>query len=68
MAGLGPLRSGLIALPSLCITGASLSGQAMDVLIEFSAREVQNGMIDGNASLPPERRIEFRICIHVGDE
>ena len=31
------------------------------------AIEVQNGMIDRNAGLPQERRIEFRIGIHLGD-
>ena len=31
------------------------------------AIEVQNGMVERNAGLPPERRIEFRIGIHLGD-
>ena len=31
------------------------------------AIEVQNSMIERNAGLPPERRIEFRIGIHLGD-
>ena len=31
------------------------------------AIEVQNGMIERNAGLPTERRIEFRIGIHLGD-
>ncbi len=31
------------------------------------AIEVQNGMIERNAGLPPERRIEFRFGIHLGD-
>ena len=31
------------------------------------AIEMQNGMIERNAGLPPERRIEFRIGIHLGD-
>jgi TolB-like protein/class 3 adenylate cyclase len=31
------------------------------------AIEMQNGMVERNAGLPPERRIEFRIGIHVGD-
>jgi adenylate cyclase len=31
------------------------------------AIEVQNGMIERNAGLPAERRIEFRIGIHLGD-
>ena len=28
---------------------------------------VQNGLIERNAGLPPERRIEFRVGIHLGD-
>jgi adenylate cyclase len=31
------------------------------------AVEVQNGLAERNAGLPPERRIEFRIGIHLGD-
>ena len=31
------------------------------------AIEVQSGMVERNAGLPPERRIEFRIGIHLGD-
>src|SRR5580704_16592012 len=31
------------------------------------AIEVQIGMVERNAGLPPERRIEFRIGIHLGD-
>ena len=31
------------------------------------AIEVQTGMVERNAGLPPDRRIEFRIGIHVGD-
>ena len=45
------------------------------ILIEFRsvvdavrcAIEVQNGLIERNAGLPPERRIEFRVGIHLGD-
>src|SRR6266566_5282788 len=45
------------------------------VLIEFRsvvdavrcAIEVQSGMVERNAGLPPERRIEFRIGVHLGD-
>ena len=29
--------------------------------------EVQNGMVERNAGVPPERRIEFRVGIHLGD-
>ncbi len=31
------------------------------------AIEVQNGMIERNAGVPPDRRIEFRVGIHLGD-
>ena len=31
------------------------------------AIEVQSGMVERNAGLPPDRRIEFRVGIHVGD-
>jgi adenylate cyclase len=31
------------------------------------AIEVQNGMVERNAGLPPERCIEFRVGIHLGD-
>jgi class 3 adenylate cyclase len=31
------------------------------------AIEVQTGMVEHNAGVPPERRIEFRIGIHLGD-
>jgi adenylate cyclase len=31
------------------------------------AIEVQNEMVERNAGLPPERRIEFRVGIHLGD-
>jgi adenylate cyclase len=31
------------------------------------ALEVQTGMVERNAGLPPERRIEFRIGFHLGD-
>jgi adenylate cyclase len=31
------------------------------------AIEMQNGMAERNAGVPPERRIEFRVGVHVGD-
>jgi adenylate cyclase len=31
------------------------------------AIEVQNGMIERNAGVPPEKRIEYRVGIHLGD-
>ena len=45
------------------------------ILIEFAsavdaarcAVEIQQGMAERNAPIPPDKRIEFRIGIHVGD-
>jgi hypothetical protein len=37
------------------------------ILLGPAAVEVQNGMVERNAGLPPERRIEFRVGIHLGD-
>ena len=45
------------------------------MLVEFAsavdavrcAVEVQRGMVERNAGVPPDQRIEFRIGIHVGD-
>jgi adenylate cyclase len=31
------------------------------------AIEVQNGMVERNAGVPPDRRIEFRVGVHLGD-
>jgi adenylate cyclase len=45
------------------------------ILVEFRsvvdavrcAIELQNGMVERNGGLPSERRIEFRVGIHLGD-
>ena len=45
------------------------------ILVEFRsvvdavrcAVEIQNGMVERNFGLPPERRIEFRCGVHLGD-
>ncbi len=45
------------------------------MLVEFAsavetvrcAVDVQRGMIDRNADVPPDKRIEFRVGVHVGD-
>jgi adenylate cyclase len=69
------LRSGLID-PTIALHHGRVVKRTGDgVLIEFRsvvdavrcATEVQNGMVERNAGLPPERRIEFRVGIHVGD-
>jgi class 3 adenylate cyclase len=74
-ARLRALRSGLID-PTIAVHNGRLVKRTGDgVLIEFRsvvdavrcAIEVQNGMVERNAGLPPERRIEFRVGIHLGD-
>ena len=75
LARLRALRSDLID-PTIAIHHGRVVKRTGDgVLIEFRsvvdavrcAIEVQNGMVERNAGLPPERRIEFRVGIHLGD-
>jgi adenylate cyclase len=69
------LRSDLIDPAIAAHHGRVVKRTGDGVLIEFRsvvdavrcAIEVQNGMVERNAGLPPERRIEFRIGIHLGD-
>ena len=61
--------------PSPCITAASSSAPATAAIVEFRsvvdavrcAIEVQNAMVERNAGVPEDRRIVFRIGIHLGD-
>jgi adenylate cyclase len=75
LAQLRALRSDLID-PTIALHHGQVVKRTGDgVLIEFRsvvdavrcAIEVQNGMVERNAGLPPERRIEFRVGIHLGD-
>jgi adenylate cyclase len=75
LARLRALRSDLID-PTIALHRGRIVKRTGDgSLIEFRsvvdavrcAIEVQNGMIERNAGLPPERRIEFRVGIHLGD-
>jgi TolB-like protein len=75
LARLRALRSDLID-PTVAVHHGRVVKRTGDgSLIEFRsvvdavrcAIEVQNGMVERNAGLPPERRIEFRIGIHLGD-
>ena len=69
------LRSDLIDPAIAAHHGRIIKRTGDGSLIEFRsvvdavrcAVEVQNGMVERNAGLPPERRIEFRIGIHLGD-
>ena len=75
LARLRALRSDLID-PTIAVHHGRIVKRTGDgSLIEFRsvvdavrcAIEVQNGMVERNAGVPPERRIEFRIGIHLGD-
>ena len=75
LARLRALRSDLID-PTVAVHNGRVVKRTGDgSLIEFRsvvdavrcAIEVQNGMIERNAGLPPERRIEFRVGVHLGD-
>ena len=75
LARLRGLRSDLIDPAIAAHHGRIVKRTGDGSLIEFRsvvdavrcALEVQNGMIERNAGLPPDRRIEFRIGIHLGD-
>ena len=69
------LRSDLID-PAIAVHHGRIVKRTGDgSLIEFRsvvdavrcAIELQNGLIERNAGVPPERRIEFRIGVHLGD-
>ena len=75
LARLRALRSDLID-PTIAVHNGRVVKRTGDgILIEFRsvvdavrcAIEVQNGMVERNAGLSPERRIEFRVGIHLGD-
>ena len=75
LARLRALRSDLID-PAIAIHHGRVVKRTGDgILIEFRsvvdavrcAIEVQNGMVERNAGVPQDRRIEFRIGIHLGD-
>jgi adenylate cyclase len=75
LARLRALRSDLID-PSIVLHHGRIVKRTGDgSIIEFRsvvdavrcAIEVQSGMVERNAGLPPEKRIEFRVGIHLGD-
>jgi adenylate cyclase len=75
LARLRALRSDLID-PTIAVHNGRVVKRTGDgSLVEFRsvvdavrcAIEMQNGMVERNAGLPPERRIEFRVGIHLGD-
>ena len=69
------LRSDLIDPAIAAHRGRIVKRTGDGILIEFRsvvdalrcAIEVQNGLVERNAGVPAERRIEFRVGIHLGD-
>ena len=69
------LRSDLIDPAIAAHHGRIVKRTGDGAIIEFRsvvdavrcAIEVQTGLIERNAGVPPERRIEYRVGIHVGD-
>ncbi len=75
LARLRTLRSDLID-PCISVHNGRVVKRTGDgVLVEFRSVvdavrcgiEMQNGLVERNAGLPAERRIEFRVGIHLGD-
>src|SRR5689334_11539647 len=75
LARLRALRSDLID-PTIAVHNGRVVKRTGDgALVEFRsvvdavrcAIEVQNAMIERNAGLPDDRRIQYRVGIHVGD-
>ena len=75
LARLRALRSDLID-PTIAVHHGRIVKRTGDgSLIEFRsvvdavrcAIEVQNGLVERNAGVPAERRIEFRVGVHLGD-
>jgi adenylate cyclase len=75
LARLRGLRSDLIDPAIAAHNGRIVKRTGDGSIIEFRsvvdavrcAIEVQNGLIERNTGLPPEKRIEFRVGIHLGD-
>jgi len=75
LARLRGLRSDLIDPAIAAHRGRIVKRTGDGALVEFRsvvdavrcAIEVQNGLVERNAGLPPDRRIDFRIGVHLGD-
>ena len=75
LARLRALRSDLID-PAISVHNGRIVKRTGDgVLVEFRsvvdavrcAIEIQDGLVERNAGLPADRRIEFRVGVHLGD-
>src|SRR5271165_5478993 len=75
LARLRALRSDLIDPTIAVYHGRVVKRTGDGALVEFRsvvdavrcAIEIQNGMAERNAGVPEDRRIEFRIGVHLGD-
>jgi adenylate cyclase len=75
LARLRTLRSDLFDPTNSVHHGRVVKRTGDGALVEFRsvvdavrcAIEVQNGMAERNMGVPPEKRIEFRIGVHLGD-
>jgi TolB-like protein/class 3 adenylate cyclase/Flp pilus assembly protein TadD len=75
LARLRALRSDLIDPTVAAHHGRVVKRTGDGSIVEFRsvvdavrcAIEVQNSMVERNVGLPPERRIEFRVGVHLGD-
>ena len=75
LARMRTLRSDLID-PTISVNRGRVVKRTGDgSIVEFRsvvdavrcAIEMQQGLVERNAGLPPERRIEFRVGVHLGD-
>src|SRR5208337_4175214 len=75
LARLRTLRSDLVD-PTIAVDGGRVFKRTGDgILVEFHsvvdavrcAIEIQFGVAERNAGLPPEKRIEYRVGVHIGD-
>jgi adenylate cyclase len=75
LARLRALRTGLIDPSVAAHRGRIVKSTGDGFILEFRsvvdavrcAVEVQSGVIERNADMPPDKRLEFRIGVHVGD-
>src|SRR5579863_6877218 len=75
LSRLRSLRSDLVDPATAAHHGRVVKRTGDGVLVEFRsvvdavrcAIEMQNGVIERNAGVPPDKRIEFRIGLHLGD-
>ena len=75
LARIRALRSDLVEPTIAANRGRIVKSTGDGAIVEFRsvvdavrcAIELQNGMVERNAGVPPERRIEFRVGVHLGD-